>query len=70
MSIPIVYTLPTCPACLKLKEDWTAEGKAFEERMVSESQAFLEEALVHGDMVPITVYPDGRAEVGYKRMIG
>lgn len=68
--MPIVYTLPTCPACLKLKEDWTRDGIQFEERQVSESQALLDEAVQYGDMVPIIVYPEGQVEVGYKNMIG
>ena len=67
---PIVYTLTTCPACIKLKEDWTREGIAFEERPVDQSQEWLDQALNHGDMVPIVVYADGRSEVGYKNMIG
>jgi glutaredoxin len=67
---PIVYTLASCPACKKLKEDWTLEGKAFEERQVDQSQAVLDEALNYGDMVPIVVYPDKRVEMGYKGMIG
>jgi glutaredoxin len=70
LNVPIVYTLPTCPACLKLKEDWTRDGIQFEERQVSESQALLDEAVQYGDMVPIIVYPEGQVEVGYKNMIG
>jgi glutaredoxin len=70
LKIPIVYTLTSCPACKKLKEDWTKEGLPFEERVVSESQAVLDEALNFGDMVPIVVFPDGKVEVGYKDMIG
>jgi glutaredoxin len=70
MSVPIVYTLPSCPPCLKLKEDWTAKGIKFEERPVNESQEVLDEELKYGDMVPIVVYPDGRVELGYNDMIG
>ena len=70
MKVPIVYTLPTCPTCVKLKEDWTREGTVFEERQVSKSQELLDEALKFGDTVPIIVYPDGRVELGYKNMIG
>jgi glutaredoxin len=65
-----VYTLPECPACNKLKEDWRSQGIPFEERMVNQSQAVLDEALTYGDMVPIIVHPDGGVEVGYKNMIG
>ncbi|MSQ07729.1 MAG: hypothetical protein EXR57_05195 [Dehalococcoidia bacterium] len=70
MSVAVIYTLPSCPACLKLKEDWTQEGIKFEERQVSGNQDVLDEALKLGDMVPIIVHPDGRVEVGYKNMIG
>ena len=70
MNVPVVYTLPACPACIKLKEDWTRDGIEFVERQVSERQDLLDEALVYGDTVPIIVHPDGRVEVGYKDMIG
>jgi len=69
-TAPIVYTLASCPACKKLKEDWTLEKIVFDERQVDQSQALLDEALVYGDMVPIVVYPDKRVEIGYKGMIG
>ena len=67
---PIVYTVSTCPACLKLKSDWSSQGIAFEERPVDENQKSLDEAVKYGDMVPIIVYGDGKVEVGYKGMIG
>ena len=67
---PIVYTVSSCPACLKLKSDWSSQGIAFEERPVDENQKSLDEAVKYGDMVPIIVYGDGKVEVGYKGMIG
>ena len=67
---PIIYTVSTCPASLKLKKDWNSQGIEFEERMVDKNQAWLDEALKYGDMVPIIVYQDGRVEVGYANMIG
>ena len=67
---PIVYTVSPCPACLKLKEDWLAQGIAFEERPVDNSQKWMDEAVKNGDMVPVIVYGDGRVDVGYKGMIG
>ena len=69
MAKPIVYTLRTCHACVTLREDWTAEGIEFEERQVDGNQAWLDEALSYGDIVPIVVHDDGRVEVGYKDMI-
>jgi glutaredoxin-related protein len=70
MRKPTVYTVSTCPACLKLKQDWKRRHLAFEERQVDKSQAWLDEALKYGDSVPIVVYEDGKVEVGYKGMIG
>ncbi len=70
MAKIIIYTVSSCPASAKLREDWTTEGKDFEERQVDKSQAWLDEALKYADMVPIAVYPDGKVEVGYKNMIG
>ncbi len=70
MSKPIVYTVSTCPASLKLKKDWTEEGREFEERQVDQRQEWMDEAQKLGDMVPIIVYGDGRVEIGYQGMIG
>jgi glutaredoxin len=66
----IIYTVSSCPASAKIREDWTQEGKQFEERQVDKSQTWLDEALKYGDMVPIAVYEDGKVEIGYKNMIG
>ena len=66
----IIYTVSTCPACLKLKKDWVGQRIKFEERPVDHNQAWLDEALKYADMVPIIVYGDGRIEVGYANMIG
>lgn len=67
---PIVYTVSTCPACLRLKSEWGEQGIDFEERPVDTDQKSLDEAVKHGDMVPVIVYPDGKIQVGYKGMIG
>lgn len=69
MSKPIVYTLRTCPACNKLKQDWRSRGDDFEERQVDDNQKWLDEAVRYGDIVPIVVYDDGRVEAGYQGMI-
>ena len=66
MIVPIVYTLPHCPACDKLRETWANKGIAYEERRINESQETLEEALSYGSVVPIIVYPDGRVEEGFE----
>jgi glutaredoxin len=70
MATTIVYTVSSCPACAKLREDWTKEGRKFEERQVDKRQPWLDEALKYGDMVPIVVYENGRIEIGYQNMIG
>jgi glutaredoxin len=70
MAKPIIYTVSTCPASLKLKDDWTSAGREYEERQVDQSQEWMDEAQKYGDMVPIIVYGDGRVEIGYKGMIG
>ena len=51
MKNPIVYTLSSCPACMKLKQDWTSRGIAFEERPYGESAlvANFEAERGHGD---------------------
>lgn len=70
MANTIVYTVSSCPASAKLREDWTKEDRKFEERQVDKSQPWLDEALKYGDMVPIAVYENGKVEVGYQNMIG
>jgi len=70
MAKTVIYTVSSCPASARMRDDWTAEGKEFEERRVDKNQAWLDEALRYGDTVPIAVYPDGRVETGYKNMIG
>ncbi len=61
-SLPIVYTIRGCLACVKLIEEWDAEGVSYEERRADLSQKVMDEARELGDAVPIVVYPDGRVE--------
>jgi glutaredoxin len=65
-TIPIVYTLRTCPTCVKLKAAWDTRGLKYEERQVDDNQDYLDEATGYGDAVPIVVYPDGRVETGFE----
>ena len=69
-SIPKVFTLTVCPTCDKLREAWAAEGIEYEEVRVDQSQEALDEALDHGDTVPILLFPDGRVEVGFDGEVG
>ncbi|HLJ90325.1 MAG TPA: hypothetical protein VKZ53_26180 [Candidatus Angelobacter sp.] len=69
-TIPIVYTIRGCDACVKLLSKFEADGVVFEERRVELSQAVLDEARQHGSLVPIVVWPDGRVEQGFGESIG
>jgi glutaredoxin len=68
--LPIVYTIRGCDACVKLLEQWDAEGIKYEERRAELSQANLDEARTYGDAVPIVVWPDGRVVQGFEGHIG
>ena len=65
-DIPVVYTLPVCPACDHLRSTWGKQGIKYEEKRVDQSQDDLDEALMYGDTVPIILYPDGRVEIGFE----
>ena len=69
-TLPIVYTIRGCDACVKLLEKWHAEGIAYEERRAELSQAMMDEARQYGSAVPIVVWPDGRVEQGFEGHIG
>lgn len=69
-TIPVVYTLTACPACELLRTTWAKRGIAYQEYRVDQSQELLDQALLHGDAVPIIVYPDGRVEIGFEGEVG
>ena len=69
-SIPIVYTIRGCDACMKLLKKWEADGMVYDERRVELSQATLDEARRYGKLVPIVVWPDGRVEQGFGDSFG
>jgi glutaredoxin len=69
-TLPIVYTIRGCDACVKLLEMWDAEGLEYEERRAELSQASMDEARSYGSAVPIVVWPDGRVEQGFEGHIG
>jgi len=68
--LPVVYTIRGCDACVKLMEQWSQAGIAYEEKRVELSQATLDEARRYGSMVPIVVWPDGGADVGFENRLG
>lgn len=69
-QVPVVYTLTVCHACDSLRQQWSEQGVKYEERRVDQSQDALDDALRHGDTVPIIVYPDGRVEIGFEGEVG
>jgi glutaredoxin len=69
-TLPIVYTIRGCDACVKLLEQWDARGIKYEERRAELSQANMDEARTYGDAVPIVVWPDGRVVQGFEGHIG
>lgn len=70
MNKTVIYTISTCPACIQLKKDLTDKGIKFEERQVNSSQAYLDEALTYGDIVPMIVHKDGRIEINPTGKVG
>ena len=69
-SLPIVYTVRGCSACVRLIEEWEAEGIQFEELRADLSQEIMDQARELGDRVPIVVYPDGQVQRRFKGRLG
>ena len=69
-SLPIVYTIRGCRACVELLAKWDRDGIQYEERRAELSQATMDEARSYGSAVPIVVWPDGRVEQGFEGHIG
>lgn len=64
----VVYTHPQCGYCTLLKEDLEEQGIKYEEIDVSRDPSKWSEVehLTGGDRIsPVTLYPDGRVEIGY-----
>jgi glutaredoxin len=70
MNRAVIYAISTCPACIQLKKDLTGKKIEFEEKQVDNNQAWLDEALHYGDIVPMIVYEDGRIEINPTGIIG
>lgn len=68
MSTLLVYTLATCPTCIRTKETLVARGVAFEERVLDDREDWQDEVvrLTGQYTVPVQVHPDGRVEVGFE----
>ncbi len=69
-TIPIIYTIRGCDACVKLMKKLDAEGVKYEERQAELSQEIMDEARSFGNVVPIIRWPDGRVEEGFEGGIG
>ena len=69
-TVPVVYTIRGCDACIKLLKKWDAEGVTYVEKRADLSQEIMDEASSLGDVVPIVVYPDGHVEEGFEGGIG
>jgi glutaredoxin 3 len=65
----IIYTKSGCPYCAAAVAHYTAEGTDFEERNISDSAKWRDEALSQcgGDRrVPVIVDDDGSASIGWE----
>lgn len=69
-TLPIIYTIRGCDACVKLIRKLDAEGVKYEERQAELSQEMMDEARAYGNVVPIIRWPDGRVEEGFEGGIG
>ena len=69
-TLPIIYTIRGCDACVRLLKKLDADGIAYEERRAELSQATMDEARSYGTAVPIVMWPDGRIEQGFEGSIG
>ena len=65
MADLIMYTLRTCPTCERARADLTADGVAFEERVIDDNSQWFEQASRLAITVPILVRGDV-VEVGWK----
>jgi len=64
----VVYSHPECGYCSLLIEDLNEKGVDYDEIDVSRDRSKWAdvEKLTGGDRItPVTVYPDGRVEIGY-----
>lgn len=65
----IMYTLRTCPTCVRARRELAADGVDFEERVIDDNAQWFDEASRLALTVPILVRGD-RVEVGWKGEVG
>jgi glutaredoxin len=61
-----MYTLATCPTCVKARRLFKQRGIEFEDRVVDDRPDWCMEVLrlSNQNTVPVIVWTDGRVEVG------
>lgn len=72
MSKVILYTLSTCPVCIKAKRVLGERGVAFEERVLDDRIDWQDDVYnATGQYtVPVQIHPEGRWEVGIDGEVG
>jgi len=62
----IMYTLATCPVCIKARRVLEQRGVDFEDRVIDDRPDWMMDVvrLSNQSTAPIIVWPDGRVEVG------
>jgi glutaredoxin 3 len=62
----IMYTLATCPTCVKARKILKQRGIDFEERVVDDRPDWAMDVirLTNQNTVPVMVWADGRVEIG------
>ena len=68
----IMYTLATCPTCVKARKVLAKRGIDFEDRIVDDRPDWAMEVvrLSNQSSVPVIVWQDGRVEVGIDGELG
>ena len=64
----IIYSITSCPYCLKVKRYLTSKNVEFEERNIENSEIYEEECRsISGDVsVPVTIVEDNSKEFVFK----
>ncbi len=62
----IMYTLATCPTCVKARDVLKQRGVDFEDRIVDDRPDWAMDVirLTNQSTVPVIVWADGRVEIG------
>ncbi len=62
----IMYSLATCPTCVKARKVLKQRGVVFEDRIVDDRPDWAMEVvrLTNQNTVPIILWGDGRVEIG------